>query len=84
MNEKGELCIMNRCRWYDQTSGMKRAYDKGLLDKKWIENYCLNGGKNCIRKKRFEEEGFVSPDYVLPDGTVDEKLKQIIEEKGHF
>jgi hypothetical protein len=63
---------------------MKRAYDKGLLDKKWIENYCLNGGKNCIRKKRFEEEGYVSPDYVLPDGTVDEKLKQIIEEKGHF
>lgn len=75
---------MNRCRWYDQTSGMKRAYDKGLLDQKWIEDYCLNGGKGCLRKKRFEEDGYVSPDYVLPDGTVDAKLKKIIEEKGHF
>jgi hypothetical protein len=84
INERCLFYIMNRCIWYDQTSGMKRAYDKGLLDKKWIENYCLNGGKDCIRKKRFEEEGYVSPDYVLPDGTVDEKLKQIIEKKGHF
>ncbi|MBN2395987.1 MAG: uracil-DNA glycosylase [Candidatus Atribacteria bacterium] len=74
----------HKCRWYDQTSGMKRAFDKGLLDKKWIENYCLKGGKNCIRKKRFEEEGYVSPDYVLPDGSIDEKLKKIIEEKGYF
>ena len=31
--------------------------------------------KNCIRKKRFEEEGYVSADYVLPDGSVDESLK---------
>ena len=76
--------MVNVCIWYDQTSGMKRAYDKGLLDKKWIENYCLNSGKNCIRKQRFEERGYVSPDYVLPDGAIDEKLKQIIEEKGHF
>ena len=76
--------MANLCIWYDQTSGMKRAYAQGLLDKKWIENYCLNGGKNCIRKQRFEEEGYVSPDYVLPDGTIDKKLKQIIKEKGHF
>ena len=37
----------NVCKWYDETSGMKRAYDKGLLDKKWIEEYCWNGGKGC-------------------------------------
>jgi len=72
------------CRWYNQTSGMKRAYDKGLLDKKWIENYCWNGGNGCIRKKKFEEEGYVSPDYVLPDGTIDKKLKEIIESRGYF
>jgi len=68
----------NVCRWYDETSGMKRANDKGLLDKKWIEEYCLNDGKGCIRKKRFEGEGHVSPDYVLPDGTVDENLKKFV------
>jgi len=54
------------------------------MDKKWIENYCWNGGNGCIRKKRFEEEGYVSPDYVLPDGTMDKRLKEIIESKGCF
>jgi hypothetical protein len=68
----------NVCRWYNETSGMKRAYERGLLDKKWIEEYCLNGGKDCIRKRRFEGEGYVSPDYVLPDGTVDENLKKLV------
>jgi len=72
------------CQWYNQTSGMKRAYDKGLLDKKWIENYCWNGGNGCIRKKRFEEESYVSPDFILPDGTIDKGLKEIIESKGNF
>jgi len=71
----------NLCRWYDETSAIKRAYDLGILDKKWVENYCWKGGKNCVRKKRFEEEGYVSPDYVLHDGTVDENLKKFWEKK---
>jgi hypothetical protein len=70
----------NVCRWYNETSGMKRACDKGLLDKRWIEQYCFNGGNHCVRKERFEQEGYVSPDYVLPDGTVDENLKKLKEE----
>ena len=65
------------CTWYNETSGMKRAYDRGLLDKRWIEDYCFNGGRGCVRKWRFEQEGYVSPDYVLPDGTVDETLKAL-------
>ena len=76
--------MKNICKWYNETSGMKRACDKGLLKEKWITKYCLNGGNDCIRKKRFEQEGYVSPDYVLPDGTIDGKLKDIIEKKGHF
>jgi hypothetical protein len=67
----------NFCRWYDESSAIKRAYDKGLIDKKWVENYCWNNGKNCVRKTRFEKEGYISPDYVLPDGTEDPKLKEI-------
>ena len=66
----------NLCMWYDETSAMKRAYEQGKLDKRWVENYCWNGGKGCIRKKRFEEEGYVSPDWVLPDGSGDEGLKK--------
>jgi hypothetical protein len=54
---------------------MKRAYDAGRLDKHWIEDYCLNGGKDCVRKKRWEGEGYISPDWVLPDGSVDEDLR---------
>jgi len=57
-------------RWYNQTSGMNRAYEGGLLDKKWIDNYCLNEGRDCIRKKQLEEAGYVSLDYVLPDGLL--------------
>jgi len=81
MNETGSKRGRNACRWYDSTSGMKRAYDSGMLDKKWIDEYCMNGGQGCVRKKRFEEEGYVSPDYVLPDGTVDEDLKKWIAGK---
>jgi len=69
----------NICRWYNESSGMKRAYDNGWLDKQWIEDYCWNGGTGCIRKKRFEEEGHISPDYVLPDGTIDIKLKELMK-----
>ena len=73
-----------QCRWYNETSGMKRAYDRGLLDKKWIEDYCWNDGKGCVRKRRFEQEGYVSPDYVLPDGTVDDELKKWVEGRRRY
>ena len=71
----------NLCVWYNETSGVKRTYDLGLIDKKWVENYCWNGGEGCIRKKRFEEEGYVSPDYVLPDGTISERVKRYLRQK---
>ena len=65
----------NICRWYNETSAVKRAYDAGLIERRWVEDYCWNGGKNCVRKRRFEQEGYVSPDHVLPDGSVSEELK---------
>lgn len=70
------------CRWCNETSGVKRAYDLGLISRKWVEQYCWAGGEGCIRKKRFEQEGYVSPDYVLPDGTISESVKKYIEHKG--
>ena len=72
----------NSCKWYNETSGVKRAYDLGLIDKEWVEDYCWAGGGACVRKKRFEEEGYISPDYVLPDGTISEKVKEHIKLKG--
>jgi len=70
------------CRWYDETSGVKRACDLGLIEKKWVEEYCWKSGAGCVRKKRFEEEGYVSPDYVLPNGAVSERIKNYLESKG--
>ena len=67
------------CVWYDETSGMKRAFDAGLLDGKWIEEYCLRGVEGCVRKRRFETERYVSPDYVLPDGSIDARLRAWVE-----
>jgi hypothetical protein len=61
---------------------VKRAYDLGLIDKNWVENYCWKGGEGCVRKKRFEEEGYVSPDYVLPDGSISERVKRYLRQKG--
>jgi len=34
----------NVCKWYNETSGMKRAYDKGLLDKKMDRRILLEWG----------------------------------------
>jgi len=73
-----------RCRWYNETSGVKRAYDLGLIDKHWVEDYCFNGGKDCVRKRRFEEEGYISPDYILPDGSTSEKVKEYMEKHGRL
>ncbi|MCK4701797.1 uracil-DNA glycosylase [Candidatus Bathyarchaeota archaeon] len=72
---------INLCVWYNDSSGVKRAYDLGLIDRKWVELYCWNCGRDCVRKKRFEEEGYVSPDYVLPDGSVSQPVKEYMKNK---
>ena len=74
---KKKLCV-----WYNESSGVKKSYDLGLIDGKWVESYCWKGGDGCVRKKRFEEEDYVSPDYVLPDGSVSNKVKDYLENKG--
>jgi len=35
-----------------------------------------------VRKKRFEEEGYVSPDYVLPDGSISRPVKEYMKKDG--
>ncbi|MGI5818393.1 MAG: uracil-DNA glycosylase [Armatimonadota bacterium] len=64
------------CRWYNETSAIKRASDAGLIERRWVEQYCLRGGEGCVRKRRFEQEGVVSPDYVLPDGSESSAIKR--------
>lgn len=60
------------CKWYNLCP-IVYFVKKGKLDKKWVENYCLRGGKNCKRYE-MEEKGIPHPDNMLPDGTIDKSL----------
>jgi len=55
---------------------MKRFYELGRLDKRWIEKYCKGNWRKCIRYK-LEEQGLYHPDWMLPDGSLDENLRKI-------
>ena len=61
------------CKWYD-VCPLKRFYHEGRLNKKWIEDYCKNHYLDCARYK-MEEEGIYHLDNMMPDGTIDERLK---------
>jgi len=70
--------LLEDCKWYPLCP-MKRFYEEGILDRKWIELYCKGDWESCIRY-HMEERGEPHPDWMLPDGTVDEKLhKEIIK-----
>jgi hypothetical protein len=44
-----------QCKWF-MACPMKFYREQGRIDSKWIENYCFNNGKNCIRYEK-EEKG---------------------------
>ena len=56
------------CVWYD-VCPMKRFYEEGKLDEKWVKEYCWGDNSQCVRK-RMEEAGEYHPDNMLPDGTI--------------
>ena len=64
---------MKECKWYNACP-MKRYYEKGVLEKKWIEEYCRGNWSKCVRYK-LEENGIYHPDWMLPDGSVDKNLQ---------
>lgn len=66
--------LLKDCKWYP-VCPMRRFYEEGKLDKKWIELYCKGDWESCIRYQ-MEEEGKFHPDWMLPDGTLDEKLQR--------
>ena len=67
--------LLVNCKWY-QVCPMKRFYEEGNLDKKWIELYCKGDWKSCVRYQ-MEERGEPHPDWMLPDGTMDENLHKL-------
>ncbi|MEA2081320.1 MAG: uracil-DNA glycosylase [Elusimicrobiota bacterium] len=65
---------MSECKWFS-CCPMRRFYEQGKLDKHWIDDYCKSNWRNCVRYK-LEESGKYHPDEMLPDGSVDSKLKK--------
>ncbi len=71
----GKLKVfLSECKWYP-VCPMKGFFENGLLDRSWVELYCKGDWKSCIRYK-LEEKGEFHPDWMLPDGSLDTKLKQ--------
>lgn len=66
--------LLEDCKWYP-VCPMKRFYETGMLDEKWVELYCKGDWESCIRYQ-MEEKGEQHPDWMLPDGSIDEKLKK--------
>ncbi len=52
---------------------MKFYYEQGKLDRNWIDKYCMANWGSCIRYQ-MEERGEAHPDYMLPNGKVNEEL----------
>ena len=63
------------CKWYCACP-MKKFYKQGILDEKWIQKYCWGVWEKCVRYY-MEERGEPHPDWMLPDGTLDERLKGV-------
>ena len=61
------------CQWYN-VCPMKRFYEQGKLDRKWVEKYCFRNGKNCKRRE-MEEKGIPHSDNMLPNGEIDDSLE---------
>lgn len=52
---------------------MKRFYEDGKLDEKWVKSYCKGDWESCVRYQ-MEEKGEPHPDWMLPDGNIDKGL----------
>jgi uracil-DNA glycosylase family 4 len=65
--------LMVDCKWF-LACPIKKFYEEGKIDKKWIELYCKGDWKSCVRY-HMEERGQPHPDWMLPDGSLNERLR---------
>ena len=54
---------------------MKRYFEEGKLDIKWVDDYCKGNYYRCIRRE-MEEEGKYHHDNMLPEGSINKRLKK--------
>jgi hypothetical protein len=62
-----------KCKWYDLCP-VKHYYEAGLIERTWVLDYCFGAYKSCVRYL-MEEAGETHPDWMMPDGSVDERLR---------
>ena len=74
--------LLKDCKWYP-VCPMRKFYEEGKLDKKWIELYCKGDWESCVRYQ-MEEEGKFHPDWMLPDGSLNEELKRKVENESYY
>jgi uracil-DNA glycosylase family 4 len=67
--------LLSDCKWYP-VCPLKRFYEEGNLAEKYIELYCKGDWESCVRYQ-MEEKGEAHPDWMLPDGSIDEKLHKL-------
>ncbi|MFX1310370.1 MAG: uracil-DNA glycosylase [Promethearchaeota archaeon] len=67
MNVKNQVC-----KWYE-VCPIKLFVENGKLDRRWVEEYCLIGNKDCVRY-HLEESGKTHPDNLLPNGDIKNNL----------
>jgi len=60
------------CKWFE-VCPLKRFYEQGKLNKKWVEDYCRGDYLRCTRYK-MEDRDIYHPDNMLPDGSIDKNL----------
>ncbi|MBN1872405.1 MAG: uracil-DNA glycosylase [Candidatus Omnitrophica bacterium] len=61
------------CKWF-HVCPLKRFYEEGRIDKKWIDDYCRGDYLRCTRYA-MEEKGVYHSDNMMPDGTIARGLK---------
>jgi len=70
LNKRVILAV--ECKWF-QVCPMKRFWDEGRLDRKWVDLYCNGKWQKCKRLK-MQLKGIPHPDNMLPNGKIDERL----------
>lgn len=61
------------CKWY-RVCPMRYFYEAGRIGDHWIRQYCHGQWEKC-RRYQMEEKGEPHPDWMLPDGSLDDTLR---------
>jgi len=62
-----------KCKWYS-ICPLRRFETSGKLSSDWADHYCRGDWQAC-RRYQLEEQGIPHPDHLLPDGTLDDRLR---------